>query len=332
MANGVYQYQAYGLCIESNFPLGPDSSRPLDYCEPDLSLTFCEDAADTVPVERESPWYVSPYLTSDGQPNSIIYRSRIEDRHTYTFSFSDGVLINFAPSTGQITAFWPSNYTAEDAAIYVTGPVIAFALKLSGALTLHASAVNVHGSAVLFMGPSGMGKSTTAAAFARSGYPVITDDLTVLRRESGEFLVEPGLARLCVWPQALDALFGKSDGRYRRISPNDHSWDKRYLELDGLTMQSQSSPLPLDRIYMLERQAPATDKIQVKTISSREAFMSVVTHVYGFYWPLQKARAMEFGMLADFPGVVSVKRLTVPNNLDRLRDLVNEIAAEQNRS
>jgi serine kinase of HPr protein (carbohydrate metabolism regulator) len=51
---------------------------------------------------------------------------------------------------------------------------------------LHATAVTLSGQAILFMGPSGSGKSQLALRLIRAGAWLIADDQTILSPRSGE--------------------------------------------------------------------------------------------------------------------------------------------------
>ena len=61
------------------------------------------------------------------------------------------------------------------------GSVRALLRDLTGALSLHASAVAIEGRAILFVGESGSGKSTAAAEMCmRNGAELLADDVTLL--------------------------------------------------------------------------------------------------------------------------------------------------------
>src|SRR3569623_1241995 len=60
----------------------------------------------------------------------------------------------------------------------LAGRLMGYLLRQRGYLALHASAIALHGRAARFLGESGAGKSTTAAAFhARRGCQVLADDV-----------------------------------------------------------------------------------------------------------------------------------------------------------
>jgi hypothetical protein len=69
----------------------------------------------------------------------------------------------------------------EMVSVFAAGALPAFVLILRGAPVLHASAVDVGGEVLAFVGQSGMGKSTMAALTCAAGGQIVTDD--VLRLE-----------------------------------------------------------------------------------------------------------------------------------------------------
>jgi hypothetical protein len=81
--------------------------------------------------------------------------------------------------------------------------------QLEGGLTLHGGAVAMGGRAFAFVGASGAGKSTTTAALAARGHPLIADDTVAL--EQGEpfgITVVPMQAVAWLEASAAAALFG----------------------------------------------------------------------------------------------------------------------------
>ena len=83
--------------------------------------------------------------------------------------------------------------------------VIAHLLSLNGRLVAHGAAVGRGGSAVLLLGASGSGKSTSAYLASLSGWSLLSDDLVVVRR-SGDVLDAVGIHRaLAVPPDVAEA-------------------------------------------------------------------------------------------------------------------------------
>ncbi|WP_414623449.1 hypothetical protein [Calothrix sp. CCY 0018] len=96
----------------------------------------------------------------------------------------------------------------REASPLVFGCVIGTALRLQGKLCLHSSVIKVDNCAIAIIGEKGAGKSTTAAALAKQGYPILADDIAVLTDCGDSFLVQPGYPRLRLWKSAVNQLYG----------------------------------------------------------------------------------------------------------------------------
>src|SRR5258708_3332580 len=105
--------------------------------------------------------------------------------------------------------------------------ILGVLVRLRGVTCLDASAVAIEDRWVAFVGPEAAGKSTTAAAFARQGYGVLSDDIVALVERDGAFHVMPAYPHLCLWPDSVKMLYGSSE-MLPRFSPE---WEKRRLAL-----------------------------------------------------------------------------------------------------
>jgi hypothetical protein len=80
----------------------------------------------------------------------------------------------------------------------VLGRVLALAMHMRGALSLHASSVALPEGAIAFLAPKGFGKSTLALSLAQAGAKFLTDDILPVLAQA-PFTVNPGVqsVRLC---------------------------------------------------------------------------------------------------------------------------------------
>jgi hypothetical protein len=105
---------------------------------------------------------------------------------------------------------------APDIRVFLFGTVLGILCHRRGLLPLHAAAVEIGGRAILLAGPSGVGKSTLAAALASRGHRLLADDLCAIRREQdGSVSVLASFPRVRLWRDALDALGLPSAGLER---------------------------------------------------------------------------------------------------------------------
>ena len=82
---------------------------------------------------------------------------------------------------------WADRFSLEDVAPYLLGQALGLAQRLRGTVCLHASGIVLSEGAIAIVGPQGAGKSTTAAAFLRLGYPVLADDVVPVIQNGGTF-------------------------------------------------------------------------------------------------------------------------------------------------
>jgi len=238
--------------------------------------------------------------------------------------YKDGVRFAVERQGREVWADWPENYTFEDACTYLLGPVMGFVLRIRGTVCLHASAAALGDCAIALMGLAGAGKSTTAAAFACAGFPVLSDDVVALAGKGGQILVQPGYPRVNLWPDSVRALFGSEDA-LPRITP---TWDKRYLPLGQNGYRFASEPLPLGAIYILEPSDMAVTAPVVEEVSGEQAFMALVANTYVNYLLDQDMRRDEFDVLGRVFAGIPIRRVRIPMQPSAVFDLCEAIAAD----
>lgn len=204
---------------------------------------------------------------------------------------------------------------------FILGPALALLLFQRGLLVLHASAIAVDGSAVAFLGDSGQGKSTTAAAFHASGYPVVADDLVPVEVRSGRPLVFPGFPQLKLWPEAAAAV-GISPEALPRLSAGE---EKRSRCLAGAFWVD---PLPLRAIYLLAEGEP----LQIEPLRAGEALIDLIRHSYGIRLIHAIAASSHLKQCAGIAGEVPIRRLIRPCSLPQLTDLVQAVEEDLSSS
>ena len=161
-----HRYRAFGLAIASDMALPelvPDSTP-----EPDGTLPAPADLViRVVHTGRAFPDPDTPGTFRFGDTHSFLLYPQIG-----AFRIAAPGLIEVEPRPGVDPAL---------VCFPLLGPVIALLLQARGAFLLHGSALAAQdGTAFAFLGDKGAGKSTTAAAFLRAGYPLLTDDIIAI--------------------------------------------------------------------------------------------------------------------------------------------------------
>ena len=227
----------------------------------------------------------------------------------------------------EVWADWRDTLSVEDAVSFVIGSALGFVLRLRGITCLHGSAIAIGDAAVALVGPSGSGKSSTAAGFARLGYAVLSDDILALGEAGAAFVVEPAFPRVRLWPQSARSLFGSWDA-LPRVTPN---WDKCQLDLEKHGFAFQSKPLPLAAIYFLDERSAGNGIPRIEPVSAAEALIALVadSHATEFVDPPQ--RAAEFDVLARVLRKVPARRVMPCADLARIPELCEAIACDFGR-
>ncbi len=153
--------------------------------------------------------------------------------------------------------------------LFILGPTLTVLLHQRGWLVLHGSAVAIDGGAVAFLGGSGWGKSTTAAALHARGHAIVADDVTAVRLDTDRPIVSPGFPRLKLWPEAAVTV-GDDPRTLPRLHPELEKRARRVTE--GFS----SASLPLKRIYVLAE----GESQRIEPIQPQEALVELVRHSY----------------------------------------------------
>jgi len=289
-------YVAYGLGIQSYLAL-PELVPA--HCDPDVRIT--RGRLDPLPADCATP-----------VPGERLCSTASEVQ----FSYAD--VGGFLVRGGNEIIIDPFAGLDESVLrLFLLGPALGVLLHQRGHLVLHASAVASDGDAVAFLGGSGWGKSTTAAALQARGYALVADDVTPVQFVDEGVIVHPGFPRLKLWPDSVVAL-GEEPERLPRLRPEI---DKR----DRPTEPVQAVALPLRRIYVL---ADGEAEV-VERLSPRDGLIELVRHSYAInlLQPTGTAAA-NFDHCARLVEIVAIHRLRRRRSFAALASLTALIEAD----
>jgi hypothetical protein len=211
--------------------------------------------------------------------------------------------------------------------LYFLGPAMGFLLRHRRITCVHASAVELHDSAVLFSGDAGYGKSTTAAAMALHGAPVLSDDIVPLTNTNERYWANPGYPRLCLWPDAVAKLLNSQEA-LPRLSP---AQGKCYLPLDGVRASFAAQRKPLGIIYLFGERSDASDAPRIEELSPRQALLELVQNTYMNWLIDREQRAHEFDELYKIVQQVPVRRIVAHADGAKLGLLCDRIFQDAER-
>lgn len=199
--------------------------------------------------------------------------------------------------------------------LLLLGPVLAAALHQRGRLVLHASAVAMAGGAIAFLGGSGWGKSTVAAALRARGFGLVTDDVLAVDPDAPHGpLVQPGIPQLKLCPDVVVAL-GEAPDALSRLH-GDAAKRSR-----PATAGFRDEPLRLRRLYVLAD----AERRGIDPLTPRDAVIELVRHSYAARLLPLLGPTVHLRQCARLATQVSVRRLRRPRALTTLVRLATMI-------
>ncbi|MGV3722890.1 MAG: hypothetical protein ACO1SX_18480 [Actinomycetota bacterium] len=290
----AYLHGGYGLTIQAPLPL---PELPAAVGPADVTVRFGAGGAPDWGIEAAG---YGQRLDQDG--------ARLFWKETGHFLVSRGAEIVIDPAPGADVRFIRAA---------LLGPVLAALLHQRDFVLLHARGIAVNGGAVAFLADSGEGKSTTAAAFHRRGYPVIADDLVAVRTSTRPPEVEVGFPQLKLLPDALIGL-GEDPLELPRVYEGD---EKRRRQVHG---PDQPDPLPVHALYLLS----SGDALEIETLGAAAAMKALARHTFASGLLGPEGLRSHFRQCAWLAELGVVRRLSRPRDLDGLNHLVQAVEAD----
>ena len=229
---------------------------------------------------------------------------RLTHKPYYLFRFPEEINFLVNQDGRQIQGDWPKRFSLDYVAPLILGPLMGHILRFQGVTALHGSVIEIGGRAVVMIGSAGAGKSTTAAAFAKLGYRILSDDLAALRPSGNCFVVSPGYPRICLWPESVKFLFGSQDA----LPLITEGWEKKYLDLAGEQYRFCPEELPLGAIYLLSDQIES-DAPSIADMPTQNKLSALLVNAYGAGFQDLAASARELQDHASILRAVPVRRV-----------------------
>jgi len=323
----TYPYRAYGLTFACDSPISALPLEPTDLEHFDIAVSLGPET-DWVREARRLPSRLEhPRPGEVERDNSPFSLTSYGAGEFFELAYGHEALFFVDTAAERVWGTCLPPLTHEDMATYLLGPVMGFVLRRRSVLALHASAVCIGGQAVALCGESQVGKSTTAAALALRGIPVLCEDITPLIEEHGTFQVEPGYPRVCLWPDAVEKLFGARNA-LPRLTP---CWEKFFLPLDGGNAKFEEQRRVLGAVYHFAPRVAEPDAPRIELLTAREAILELLQNTY-MNWLLDRSqRAAEFDALGKLVTQVPVRRIVPHLDPGRIGALCELIVADAER-
>lgn len=298
-------YRVCGLRIGSAIPF------------PELGVTFARSSADPVDIELvvgsgSYAWNPLDTVMSLDDPDEGTWLRCTRTIEGYRFNFPELADFLVDGSGGRVICLAQVETPPKTIRHLFLDQVLPLLLNLRGREALHASAIGVAGGACAFMGMSGQGKSTLAAAFQVAGHRILSDDCLVLKDDSDRVLVEPAYPGLRLWDDSRDFIFGES----KPSQPVSHYNDKRRIATPEPNTEIGET-FELHGIYSLLRNVSDSQEREpaIERLSVRDALMELISFAFRLDLTDQAMILRQMHVLERVARRVPVKRLRLPDDL-----------------
>lgn len=296
---GPHRYYAYGAVITSDVPLAlPVEPRPA------IAHVDCRGVTDRAFQKARS---------AAGFVDAFHRFGILADGSMYLGWDTVGEFLVSADGC-EVSCRRADRATWESFQVYMLGQALSFALVLQRIEPLHATTVVVDGEAIAFLGDSGHGKSSLAAAFLHAGQRLLTDDLLVLENGPGGVVAHPGPPRIKLFP-AVARRFLRPAASGDRMNA---ATEKLIVALDK--SQYCKAPVKLAAMFALTapRDVGRLADIIVQPLAPRDRFLRLLRASFNRQLTDPHRLACQFDTMMRLAECVPIERLSYPRSIDRL--------------
>ncbi|MBT4286465.1 MAG: hypothetical protein HOD92_03950 [Deltaproteobacteria bacterium] len=289
-----YQYRLFGLNVESEIPF---FDFPTHEGVPDVCIRY-----------GSAP----KYLSEAGKKGKDFQISSNE------VIFTIDKVARYYVSNGCRILLEPFHRAKkEDILLFLMGSAMGALLYQRNILPLHGSSVRFDDECIIFIGPTGIGKSTIAAGFCQRGYRPLADDICALSVENHtKSRVIPGIPQLKLWEDTLSKLETKRHNLKSVRIEQDKV--KYYLPVKII----EDGPIPVKIIGVLKAvDRPQIEIIQLKGMEKIEALIDNTYRVE--YLNKLGMKEKHFQQCASIAKNTPVFKVTRPKKLFLLEELMD---------
>ncbi|NEO71947.1 hypothetical protein [Moorena sp. SIO3H5] len=309
----LFSYVAYGLGIHSALPIPKFIPAEVE-CDVTIHIHSNDySTASAVGQTRTPNRKISDYIPKEviQQPMAL----QLSPEEAVIYLKDTGLFL--VQGGNRITIIPAAEASLSRIQTALVGTVMAILLYQRGLLVLHASVVNINGGAVVFLGNSGEGKSSIAAALHTQGYRIITDDVAPVTLDQGTAKVASSFPQIKLSREVAKVLGYDQDKLGLLIAK---------LNKPGyrLNQDFTEALLPIRCIYVLV----SGSQLSIKRLKRQEAVMEL-SHHSCLNSLFDSEKACHLLQCAQLANQCSVYRLQRPRNLALLPELARLVAEHQ---
>lgn len=311
-------YRLFGLRVRSDVPLPlPEISEDADE-PPDCSFVLAAPVES--PPLPDGPMVAG--LPCHGPCHNGSLVTTVHRGAGGTWFWYDAIgTCHIAPSERHVRIYPDPNCDARVLGLMLTGQVMTFMLHQLGYPSLHASAIELNGEGIAFLGLGGYGKSTLAASFIHRGATLLSDDVLPLCLRDGEVYAVPSFPLMKVWRETAEHALHLTD----ELPTLASRVEKRLLSLQGQYSFSQE-PARLRAVYVLDRYDPriaGRHDVRIERIAGHERLTAILAQASNRAFLMPRENATLLSLCTRLARQADVAVLHYPDGFD-YQNLVHE--------
>lgn len=254
-------YRIFNYLLDSSIPLPELPEVHGDTAD----FTFC--LASKPCFEEPEQWL--HHWRSEGIGVTISF-TRSDRGYLLRFPAIADFLIN--PACNMISGYAFNTDDLSSVRHVLLDQVIPRMVSHRGEVVLHASAVLHDQKALGFMGNSGAGKSTMAAAFHNEGKQVLTDDCLLLRQEGGQVRCIPAYVGTRLWDDSYQAVVTADGSEVETIGYSG----KRRIQAAPLMSEPVEPALQLQALFSLHEAEDPEPGLRIEKAKGSSGTMELI--------------------------------------------------------
>lgn len=322
MSGEVTDYHFYGLCLRVNQRLPGLEPGPRE-AEVDVVVHLVGEAGMTTVPVHPSAWHAP-------DPSLPVWKSAGPEGTYVRLRWSGGgyyVEFVIGPEGREVWAAWNERVTLQDVTSLLVSTILGCVIRLRGLTCLHGSLVAWNGRGLVFLGPRGAGKSTTALALVQRGAVLVSDDLVPLLEVGRTFVAPFGQPAIRMRPSSAEALVGSFEALRPVWSDVHDTHPKRYLDVPQ-AHDSRNATVPIDAIYLLGARGAPGSPSGILEMSPVEIITTLMSQRPNTFVLDRAGHAKDFEVLGRLAGRVPVKQLSREEGLESLDGLLDGVLAD----
>ena len=254
-----FTYQIFGLNFRSNQALPNISPCEIKTDLIDVTIQFEAIKSTFAVIKKEEIFDGMIYRVGENAAGEICTSINFEDIAHY-----------WIENKNSITIERKANSADEDVFSYLMSLSLASLFFQREYLVIHAGAISINAHGVLVLGDSGAGKTTTTAKFAKLGFDMLAEDMSLIRFKNDVPYVVSGIPYLKLLPETAEVVGLDWD----TLTPLYADASKKAWTLSNYKHQE----VPLKKIFWL--QTTEGSEIEKETVELEDAFYSLAANIH----------------------------------------------------